>query len=483
MTKNILGVAFLVLVMLVVPVTVALSGSMAVKWLVVACGGIAAGLVFLPWPNKENTLLACFAFFLCVNLDISFMPYPFEIKYYVTAWGFNLSIFIIIVALLYMLWLGNWRQERPSIDRRAVKFIMLYLMFTAWQLFSFINARYPLFSLFDWINHLLDIFILFYFLIKVRQPKQLEIMVSALMLGMILSSLVGIAQHLAGENLGLRFLGEAESFFTENLADSGTVVQRISGLLGHANMLGMYLALLIPVALAVSLADTKIWLKTIMFVSTGMAGSAIALTYSRGGLLGLVIALTVFVVLDRGRMWRATNRTLIVGYLVMGLLAVITFGPRLIQRFTEVTSRNVSVRYSLNEAALNMINQHPFFGVGLNNFSARLSDFDTYGLVYMAPYPVHNVYLLLAAEGGIPLLIIFLLFLILVFKEGLLVIKQQQNSFLRNLTVGCCCGMLAALVHSLFDYPLKVYPLYLNFLLMIGMILAIRFHMTERVDE
>src|SRR5680860_1418745 len=46
-----------------------------------------------------------------------------------------------------------------------------------------------------------------------------------------------------------------------------------------------------------------------------------------------------------------------------------------------------------------MIADHPVIGVGLNNFQEAMGPYDPYGLLF-AGNPVHNIYLLQAAETG-----------------------------------------------------------------------------------
>ena len=86
--------------------------------------------------------------------------------------------------------------------------------------------------------------------------------------------------------------------------------------------------------------------------------------------------------------------------------------------------------------ALQMLKDHPLLGVGLNNFTVRMSEYGEVSGWARFLQPVHNVYLLIAAETGILGLILFLCLLFSVFrllwrsKNYLFLISLSQISFL-----------------------------------------------------
>jgi len=78
--------------------------------------------------------------------------------------------------------------------------------------------------------------------------------------------------------------------------------------------------------------------------------------------------------------------------------------------------------------------------VGLNNFIVHLPQFYQSGSVYLLQ-PVHNIFLLVAAETGLVGLVIFLWFLILTFKKLLI-----TNYYL------LITALIVILVLGLFDH-------------------------------
>jgi len=74
-------------------------------------------------------------------------------------------------------------------------------------------------------------------------------------------------------------------------------------------------------------------------------------------------------------------------------------------------------RVNLGSYSLKMIADHPLRGVGVNNFISSLSDYG-YNPGFPAFWqPVHNIFLLIASESGIPALLSFLVILIYIWRR------------------------------------------------------------------
>jgi O-antigen ligase len=115
-------------------------------------------------------------------------------------------------------------------------------------------------------------------------------------------------------------------------------------------------------------------------------------------------------------------------------------------------------RLELAKNALQLIKQNPLIGVGLNNFIVNLPKFQKGQILWLQP--VHNIYLLVAAETGIIGLLIFFWFLFLTFKKLL-------NSYIATLLY---C-YIAILLLGLFDhYWLTLQQTQLLFAIILGLI-------------
>ena len=85
----------------------------------------------------------------------------------------------------------------------------------------------------------------------------------------------------------------------------------------------------------------------------------------------------------------------------------------------------ISRRLYLNQIAIEMIQENPLIGVGLNNFIPRLPDYWQTPEAVRFLQPVHNIFLLVAAETGLVGLLIFLWFLISTFKNLLEIVPRS----------------------------------------------------------
>jgi O-antigen ligase len=74
-------------------------------------------------------------------------------------------------------------------------------------------------------------------------------------------------------------------------------------------------------------------------------------------------------------------------------------------------------RIELNKTALRMIKAHPFLGVGLGNFIVRIFEFSRNKETIYWLQPVHNIFLLVAAESGLLGLGLFLWLLLVTYKR------------------------------------------------------------------
>ncbi len=202
------------------------------------------------------------------------------------------------------------------------------------------------------------------------------------------------------------------------------------------------------------------------------AGGVIA-SLSRGAWVGIAIAISAMMVF-----WSARSRLLLaVGAVAMvpvGALAFLNLLPVAITdrvatavdyfRFIDVstvavTPENYAVieRVAHWQAALNMIEAHPLLGVGAGNYSAVYSQYMVPGWTLSLGH-AHNFYLNMAAETGIPGLLVYLAVLVVaaIHVMGWLVRSRQGGSashyqLWRGILAGVLGGLVASAVHNMFD--------------------------------
>ena len=185
---------------------------------------------------------------------------------------------------------------------------------------------------------------------------------------------------------------------------------RLEGVLGgiysNPNDLAFAIVLTIPLAMAFMLTAKSIFAKVIWLVGMLWMMTAIFLTASRAGFIDLVIcgAVTLWHFGIRGKRYYLIAATGLLGVVLMA-----TVGGKLYDRFSAMSGDSSTEqsaygsyedRKYLMLRALDGIEHYPILGLGVNNFV-------TYSGIW---HEVHMTYLQICVEGGIPCLILYLMF-------------------------------------------------------------------------
>jgi O-antigen ligase len=182
----------------------------------------------------------------------------------------------------------------------------------------------------------------------------------------------------------------------------------IGGFYSNPNDMAFAIVLSIPFCLAFLLSARSVPRKMAWGLAIVVMATALILTASRAAFINLIIAGTVL-------LWqfgvKGKRPKLIVGAILLCLSLMLLAGRDLAVRLSGIftggdsTEQNIAhesyeQRRQLNFKALSAIARYPLFGIGAG-------DFEMYSGIWRE---VHNAYLQIAVEGGIPVLILYLLF-------------------------------------------------------------------------
>lgn len=226
----------------------------------------------------------------------------------------------------------------------------------------------------------------------------------------------------------------------------------------HSNPAGGALAVLIPLGLGgvVWVWQTRrSWLWTLLgAVALLGAGAVLVLTMSRGAWIGLGVGLVVFGYL----VWRTENRPRILTFvgdvallslpivLVVGFWLAVTF-PGLDAYLGTVSGGESAMgRVALWRQGLDLVQDYPFTGAGLNSPMMALSSYVMLLHVGFIVF-VHNMFLEIAVEQGIPALLSFLSLLLLALSSLSGALRRGVNA----LTAGAGAAIAALCVHGMLD--------------------------------
>lgn len=229
---------------------------------------------------------------------------------------------------------------------------------------------------------------------------------------------------------------------------------RASSVFGHPNVLAAYLAIIFGLGLGLILQELSkepvqnqgrgkhhLWL----YGATALTLGGTFCSGSRNGVLVAIAQLLVFAWLMR--------RNRVVTFLGIGsITAVITgiitwgIGGRSVGEAVSTSSLRVEVW----RLAIKLIEQHPWLGTGLGGFRLHYVPYSIpeYNLVEHA----HNLWLMLAAEIGIPLMLLFTTIVGLVCYQGVksLMMKPFKPTE-QSVLIGYLLGFMGCTLFALFD--------------------------------
>ncbi len=359
---------------------------------------------------------------------------------------------IVMLALLYLRHLDvKLNQEKPFhlFGIKSIPFWALMLM----ALLSTKNAIDPSYTFFELIEFIKMYLILLLIANTVHEKKNRHWLLVFILTGLFLESIIAILQYITGSTLGLKAFGaKAEAEISMIGADT---VNRVAGTIGGINELARYFVFLLPISFSLfwSGLSWKLRLSSLTVFFFGCIG--LFFTYSRAGWFcfalatGLVLFSKLFSINIKYRVY-----LFVVFLLIIGVAGSILLGTdnAIRTRFTADDKGSAYVRIPLMKVAMNMIEAHPFVGVGLNNYAEVHLKYDdtAENVTGYFPRPVHNFYLQLAAEIGIPSLIIFAGLILSIYLSGFYLLKNTTGLD-QSVILGIMGGMTGFLLHGLVE--------------------------------
>lgn len=359
---------------------------------------------------------------------------------------------ILVIALLFIRHLEvKMNRERPF--NLFFSKSIFYWGLMGMGLLSMINALNPAFSLFELLEFFKMYLIFLLIANTVHHPKNRHWILMFILIGLFLESSIAVLQYVTGSTLGLKVLGgRAEADISRIGADA---VYRVSGTLGGVNELALYFNFMMPLPFALVLSGIH-WRYRFLALGIFILGSmGLFFTYSRAGWLcyALSLAIVFFLRLLAANLKFRTYLMVII-VLVFGIAGSVILGTNnpIRNRLTADDKGSAYVRIPLMQVAFNMIQAHPVLGVGLNNYCEVHTRYDdtTENVTSHFPLPVHNMYLQLTAETGIPSLLILLGLLFSIYVSAFYLMRSTRKLDY-YVILGIVGGLTGFLIHGLVE--------------------------------
>jgi len=285
-------------------------------------------------------------------------------------------------------------------------FCCLFLLFT-----SFFSNN-PLLSLYGLAKICECAFLALYFVRTIHYRFQLQQISFVFAISALFESLLAIVQYLNQGSLNGIFYFFGERSFTgvtpgiANANIGGTLILRPYATFSHPNVLAGYLLIAMVLVWSFCLPWRNRWIQGFSIFVLGISSIALLLTFSRVAILiwGLLVLFSLGKILLRTL--KTVGTRIFALFVTIGGFACLGMVPlmhEVVLRFiqTSLLDESVTERTELLRASIIMIQRHPFFGVGLNNFLPALAPLQRPMPLGLYLQPVHNIFILVFSETGI----------------------------------------------------------------------------------
>jgi putative inorganic carbon (HCO3(-)) transporter len=269
------------------------------------------------------------------------------------------------------------------------------------------------------------------FIVMVNVVRTRFRLMSLLILAIIVASYVSvnaINDYRLGrlEDMGLRIAGS------------------IGGMLENPNDLALYLVSILPIGVGLFLGTHRNPLRILYLLAAVLMAVAIVCTFSRGGFVGLVAALSVLA-LKFGR--KNKPAVVIVGVLCVVMLVTLApgkYGSRIGSIFGGDATGSADERKGILIRSFIVSLRHPLLGVGMGNFHI----YSDHELVS------HNSYTQVSAEMGTIAALIYVMFIVTPLRKLRRIeektFETRRNSRVYYLSVALQASLIGYMVASFF---------------------------------
>lgn len=248
------------------------------------------------------------------------------------------------------------------------------------------KLHYPLIKAFFYV------FIVFSFLSVVIATLQFYLQTS-----------VGGVIHFLGEPvLGPDILGVAKL----NL-DGHTFIRPYAAF-PHPNLLSAYLLVSIFASIYLTVTENRRWKALLLCFALSTSVFGLFITFSRAAYISAAIGLVVYFTISILRLGFLKRMAVILVIVILAaLVSFLILRPYLVTRAT-IKDSSTKERLFYDKVGLEIIEDRPWLGTGWGTSVLHMQQYSSVALQPWEIQPIHNYYLILAAEAGIPMALVFI---------------------------------------------------------------------------
>ena len=412
------------------PLAWGLAGVIGALVVAAAAGGdssaVGVGVIgllgigtWLAWGRQPRRLLIAGLYFVA-PIDVSkAIVAPLD-RFYSP--GLYLSAANLVLLMLAALWAGR----RLLVERCALPFTgldALAFLFFGWMFVRSLGSLQGNLAVATAVQYGLAVLGYYVASHALESPDDMRLALRAVAFGVAAELLLVAAQMATHSPIALPGAKVMPTGDTLLFGGAGEAF-RPSGFFIHPNSLADHMTLVIPPAFALMLLGRRrlhagVWWTAVavLAVSAGM----LLVTLSRGGWAAAVLGglWVVWRYLRHGLLTRRHIAQMAAAGMV-ALVAVVAVYPQLLLRLTAPDDRSTESRIILTDQAWTIIKAHPWVGVGYGGYNRAAYEYIAPAFANVSQeyqeallqLVVHNHYLLIAAELGVPAMVFFAFLLI-----------------------------------------------------------------------
>jgi putative inorganic carbon (HCO3(-)) transporter len=237
------------------------------------------------------------------------------------------------------------------------------------------------------------------------------------------------------------------------------------GLTSNPNDVALTLNIIVPLAIGLLLATPRRGQRLLLASIVTLDVAGIIVTLSRAGFLFLLMTVALYLrSLKRGRMWIVLVLLLALP-VMMGVDGFMDRMSTIVD--TDMTDTSAQERWALQKRAIEVMLNHPLLGVGIGQSVLALHE------IGKGRVDVHNVYLEVGVDLGVPGVIVYLFFLYYLWRsvrEAKGTWRARGNPQLYHYSQGLEISLIGFLVAAMF------YPIAYHFFpyILAGLVLAVK---------
>jgi O-antigen ligase len=381
-----------------------------------------------------------------------------------TPLGFSISLRLLLVTLIgFILW-HSFAHRQIKLGPGARHVIIPALIFLGLTVIAnLVNSGFD-YIFKDFRNMVVGILIVIFLPVVTRSLKDLKLLCSVVLIGIIASSVIALMQHYQ-----LLRMDEASLIPGSIVGMQG----RVSGMAEQA----LYLAFTLPV---IALAAVGVFLtkggnnrtKWLLGASVVLMVGALYFTYTRSALLGLGFGLLTlpFFLMTRIR-WQIILPVFLLGLVLIEVTGIMG-SQYLTGREQAVQEDSAYERKVLWQAGIAIAWDNPILGIGGGQFRTispqYASSVDPELMKQQATYweyrtlgnvEPHNDFLMVWVSYGTLALLVYLWLYIVVLKNFFDSYRASNIRFIRGLSIGLATGLIAYMANAFYHNCMVSTPL------------------------